>query len=33
MTATAFELSSANRHNDVAMALLSAIDVRELERR
>lgn len=33
MTATAFELPSVNRHNDVAMALLSAIDVRELERR
>ena len=29
MTATAFELSSANRHNDVAMALLSAIDAVE----
>jgi hypothetical protein len=33
MTATAFELPTSNRHNDVAMALLSAIDVRDLERR
>jgi|GEM_PF-5157231 hypothetical protein len=33
MTATAFELPTGNRHNDVAMALLSAIDVRDLERR
>jgi CelD/BcsL family acetyltransferase involved in cellulose biosynthesis len=33
MTATAFELPTTNRHSDVAMALLSAIDVRDLERR
>jgi len=33
MTATAFELPKVSRHSDVAMALLSAIDVRELERR
>ena len=33
MTATAFELPTVNRHSDVAMALLSAIDVRDLERR
>ena len=33
MTATAFELPMTNRHSDVAMALLSAIDVRDLERR
>lgn len=33
MTATTFDVQSFNRHSDVAMALLSAIDVRELERR
>ena len=33
MTATAFELPTVSRHSDVAMALLSAIDVRDLERR
>jgi hypothetical protein len=33
MTATAFELPTVTRHADVAMALLSAIDVRDLERR
>jgi hypothetical protein len=33
MTATAFELPMTTRHSDVAMALLSAIDVRDLERR
>jgi hypothetical protein len=33
MTATTFDVQSINRHSDVAMALLSAIDVRELERR
>jgi hypothetical protein len=32
MTATAFDVPTT-RHGDVAMALLSAIDVRELERR
>jgi hypothetical protein len=32
MTATAFEVPTT-RHGDVAMALLTAIDVRELERR
>jgi hypothetical protein len=33
MTATTFDVQSHNRHSDVAMALLSAIDVRDLERR
>ena len=33
MTATTFDVQSYNRHSDVAMALLSAIDVRDLERR
>jgi hypothetical protein len=33
MTATTFDVQSFNRHSDVAMALLTAIDVRELERR
>lgn len=33
MTAATFDVQSLNRHSDVAMALLSAIDVRELERR
>ena len=33
MTATAFELPTGNRHSDVAMALLSAIDQRDLVRR
>jgi len=33
MTATTFDVQTLNRHSDVAMALLSAIDVRELERR
>ena len=33
MTATTFDVQSFNRHSDVAMALLSAIDVRDLERR
>jgi hypothetical protein len=33
MTATTFDVNTFNRHSDVAMALLSAIDVRELERR
>ena len=33
MTATTFDVQSFNRHSDVAMALLSAIDMRELERR
>jgi hypothetical protein len=32
MTATAFDVPTT-RHGDVAMALLSAIDVRDLERR
>ena len=32
MTATAFDVPTT-RHSDVAMALLSAIDVRDLERR
>ena len=33
MTATMFDVQSFNRHSDVAMALLTAIDVRDLERR
>jgi hypothetical protein len=33
MTATTFDVQSYNRHSDVAMALLSAIDVRDLEQR
>jgi hypothetical protein len=33
MSATTFDVRTFNRHNDVATALLSAIDVRELERR
>ena len=33
MTAIAFELPTTHRHSDVAMALLSAIDVRDIERR
>lgn len=33
MTATTFDVQSFNRHSDVAMALLTAIDVRELEQR
>ena len=33
MTATTFDVQTFNRHGDVAMALLSAIDGRELERR
>jgi hypothetical protein len=33
MTATTFDVHTFNRHSDVATALLTAIDVRELERR